>query len=75
MEIDTVIDNLKKMLKDRGDNIAMFEENESVINRDEFYNDKSPIEFQTSNTTIIFALTKKLRRFILDECKLYVRKF
>jgi len=75
MEIDTVIDNLKKMLKDRGDNIAMFEENESVINRDEFYNDKSPIEFQTSNTTIIFALTKKLRRFILDECKLYEENF
>lgn len=75
MEIDTVIDNLKKMLNDRGDNIAMFEENESVINRDEFYNDKSPIEFQTSNTTIIFALTKKLRRFILDECKLYEENF
>jgi DNA-directed RNA polymerase I, II, and III subunit RPABC1 len=75
MEIDTVIDNLKEMLKDRGDNIAMFEENESVINRDEFYNDKSPIEFQTSNTTIIFALTKKLRRFILDEFKLFEENF
>lgn len=75
MEIDTVIDNLKEMLKDRGDDIAMFEENESVINRDEFYNDKSPIEFQTSNSTIIFALTKKLRRFILDECKLYEDNF
>ena len=75
MEIDTVIDNLKEMLKDRGDNIDMFEENESVINRDEFYNDKNPIEFQTSNTTIIFALTKKLRRFILDEFKLFEENF
>lgn len=75
MEIDTVIDNLKEMLKDRGDDIAMFEENESVINRDEFYNDRSPIEFQTSSTTIIFALTKKLRRFILDECKLFEENF
>lgn len=75
MEIDTVIDNLKEMLKDRGDNIDMFEENESVINRDEFYNDKNPIEFQTSNTTIVFALTKKLRRFILDEFKLFEENF
>jgi len=75
MEIDTAIDNLKEMLKDRGDNIAMFEENENVINRDEFYNDKNLIEFQTSTTTIIFALTKKLRRFILDECKLFEENF
>jgi len=75
MEIDTVIDNLKEMLKDRGDNIDMFEENESVINRDEFYNDKNPIEFQTSETTIIFALTKKLRKNIIDEIKLYEENF
>jgi DNA-directed RNA polymerase I, II, and III subunit RPABC1 len=75
MEIDIVIDNLKEMLKNRGDNIDMFEENESVINRDEFYNDKNPIEFQTSSTTIIFALTKKLRKNIIDEIKLYEDNF
>jgi len=75
MNIDVVIENLKDMLKDRGDNIDMFEENESIINRDEFYNDKSPIEFQTSNTTIIFALTKKLRASILSEFKLFEDNF
>jgi DNA-directed RNA polymerase I, II, and III subunit RPABC1 len=70
MDIDIAIDNLKEMLKDRGDNIDTFEENEGTIDRNEFYEDKSPIEFVTSNTTIIFALTKKLRQIILNDFKL-----
>ena len=70
MEIDTVIKNLKDMLALRGDDIAMFDEHEVDIERDEFYNDKSVIEFQTSNTTLIFALTKKLRKSIIDELKM-----
>lgn len=69
MEIDTVIKNLKDMLTQRGDNIDMFEEHEVDIDREEFYNDKNLIEFQSSNTTIIFALTKKLRKNIIDELK------
>jgi DNA-directed RNA polymerase subunit H (RpoH/RPB5) len=69
MEVDIIINNLKEMLLDRGDNIDEFEEHEVDIDRDEFYNDKNVIELHTSNTTIIFALTKKLRRSILEELR------
>lgn len=71
MEVDTIIDNLKSMLIDRGDNIDEFIEHEQDIERDEFYNDSRILEFHTSNTTIIFAMTKKLRKNILDELKSY----
>jgi DNA-directed RNA polymerase subunit H (RpoH/RPB5) len=71
MEVDTIIDNLKSMLIDRGDNIDEFIEHEQDIERDEFYNDSRILEFHTSNTTIIFAMTKKLRKNILDELKNY----
>jgi len=70
MEIDIVIKNLKEMLEQRGDDISMFEEHEVDIDREEFYKDKDVIEFQTSNTTLIFALTKKLRKNIIDELKI-----
>lgn len=69
MDIDIIINNLKQMLIDRGDNIDEFEEHEVDIDRDEFFNDKNIIEFHTSNTTLIFALTKKLRKMILEELK------
>lgn len=69
MEIDIIIENLKQMLLDRGDNIDEFEEHEVDIDREDFYTDKNIIEFHTSHTTIIFALSKKLRKNILDELK------
>lgn len=69
MEIDTVINNLKEMLLARGDNIDEFDEHEGDIDREEFYNDKDIIEFHTSDTTLIFALTKRLRKSIIDELK------
>ena len=69
IDIDIIIKHLKEMLKDRGDNIDEFEEHESEIDRDEFFSDSKILEFHTSNTTIIFAMTKKLRKFILDELK------
>lgn len=69
MEIDILINNLKEMMLDRGDNIDEFEEHEVDIDREEFYNDKNVIEFNTSHSTIIFALTKKLRKNILEELK------
>ena len=69
MEIEIIINNLKEMLLDRMDNIDEFEEHEIDVDKDEFYNDKNVIEFHTSNTTIIFALTKKLRKNILEELK------
>lgn len=69
MEIDIVINNLKEMLIARGDNIDEFNEHEIDIDRGDFYNDKDIIEFNTSDTTLIFALTKKLRKNIIDELK------
>ena len=69
MEIDIIIKNLKEMLLDRGDNIDEFNEHEVDIDREDFYSDKNIIEFHTSQTTIIFALTKKLRKSILEELK------
>ena len=69
MEIDIVINNLKEMLIDRGDNIDEFNEHEIDIEREEFYNDRDIIEFNTSDTTIIFALSKRLRKLIIDELK------
>lgn len=69
MEIDIILKNLKDMLAKRGDNIDMFEEHSADIGRDEFYNEKNVIELQTSDTTVIFALTKKLRKNIIDELK------
>jgi len=57
------------MLKARGDNIDEFEEHEVDVSREDFYSDKNIIEFQTSDTTIIFAMTKKTRKMIIDEIK------
>lgn len=69
MDIDIIIENVKSMMLDRKDNIDEFEEHEVDIDREDFYNDKNFIEFHTSNTTIVFALTKKLRKSVLDELK------
>ena len=69
MEIDIIINNLKEMLIDRGDNIDEFDEHEVDIDRDEFYSEKKIVEFHTSNTTIIFALAKKIRKPFLEELK------
>jgi len=69
MDIDNVIKNLKEMLVERGDEISLFEEHEASVDRDEFENDKNIIDFQTSKTTLIFALTKKLRKNVIDDLK------
>lgn len=71
MEINTIFNNVKDMLIDRGDNVDEFVEHFAGIDVDEFYNDKNIIEFHTSSTTIIFALTKKLKNFITNELKEY----
>ena len=71
MEIDTIIFNIKEMLIERGDNIDEFEEHEKDIEREDFSNDSRILEFHTSHTTVIFCMTKKLRKTILDELKGY----
>jgi len=70
MDIEIITKNLKEMLKDRGDDISLFEEHELSIDKDDYENDKNAIELQTSNTTIIFALTKNLRKIIISELKI-----
>jgi len=71
MDIDIIIKNIKEMLVQRGDNIDEFEEHEKEIEREEFYSDTRILEFHTSKTSIIFAMTKKLKKNILDELKSY----
>jgi DNA-directed RNA polymerase subunit H (RpoH/RPB5) len=69
INIDVIIQNLKDMLINRGDNIDEFEEHEVEIERDDFISDNSAINFHTSDTAIIFALTKTLRSNIIDDLK------
>jgi DNA-directed RNA polymerase subunit H (RpoH/RPB5) len=69
MDINIVIANLKDMLKSRGDNITLFEEHEASIDKDKYERDASCIEYETSNTTLIFALTKQTRKNIIMELK------
>jgi DNA-directed RNA polymerase subunit H (RpoH/RPB5) len=68
-KIDYVIQNVKDMLISRGDNIDEFEEHEAELDREIFLNENYPVNFHTSNTAIIFALTKNLRSSIIDELK------
>jgi DNA-directed RNA polymerase subunit H (RpoH/RPB5) len=70
MEIDRAIENLKAMLLElRKEDIEDIDEQEPNIDRQEFYNETTPIYFNTDKTTIIFALTKKLRQDIIEELK------
>jgi predicted nucleic acid-binding OB-fold protein len=70
MEIDRAIENLKAMLSElRKEDIDDLDEQEPNIDRQEFYNETTPIYFNTDKTTIIFALTKKLRQDIIEELK------
>lgn len=69
MEVEIIYNNVREMLLERGDNIDEFDEHYADIDRDEYYSDKNVIEFHSSDTTIIFALTKKLRRSVIEELK------
>lgn len=71
MDIASIINNIKEMLMERGDDISLFEEHELSVDKEEYENDRNIIEFQTSKTTVIFALTKKLRKYVMDELKIY----
>ena len=65
--INNIIKNLKELLLERGDNIDEFEEHEADIDEDMYKS--SIVEFNTSNTTLIFALSRIIRKKILDELK------
>lgn len=68
-KIDYVIGNLKEMLVARGDNIDEFDEHEAELDRETFFNENYSVNFHTSDTAIIFALTKNLRSSIIDDLK------
>jgi DNA-directed RNA polymerase subunit H (RpoH/RPB5) len=69
MDIDIVNTNIEEMLSCRGDDMSIFKEHLLSMNKEDFETDKNVIDIQTSNTSVIYALTKKLRKTIIDELK------
>jgi DNA-directed RNA polymerase subunit H (RpoH/RPB5) len=69
MDIDIVNTNIEEMLVYRGDDVSIFKEHLLSMNKEDFETDRNVIDIQTSNTSVIYALTKKLRKMIIDELK------
>lgn len=69
MDIEIVNANIEEMLSCRGDDMSIFKEHLLSMNKEDFETDKNVIDIQTSNTSVIYALTKKLRKTIIDELK------
>ena len=69
MDIDIVNTNIEEMLVYRGDDVSIFKEHLLSMNKEVFETDRNVIDIQTSNTSVIYALTKKLRKMIIDELK------
>jgi len=69
MDIDIVNSNIEEMLSCRGDDMSIFKEHLLSMNKEDFETDRNVIDIQTSNTSVIYALTKKLRKTIIDELK------
>jgi DNA-directed RNA polymerase subunit H (RpoH/RPB5) len=69
MDIDIVNANIEEMLVYRGDDMTIFKEHLLSMNKEDFETDRSVIDIQTSNTSVIYALTKKLRKMIIDDLK------
>jgi hypothetical protein len=69
MDIDIVNANIEEMLSCRGDDMSIFKEHLLSMNKEDFETDRNVIDIQTSNTSVIYALTKKLRKTIIDELK------
>jgi DNA-directed RNA polymerase subunit H (RpoH/RPB5) len=69
MDIDIVNANIEEMLSCRGDDMSIFKEHLLSMNKEDFETDRNVIDIQTSNTSVIYALTKKLRKIIIDELK------
>ena len=69
MDIDIVNANIEEMLSCRGDDMSIFKEHLLSMNKEDFETDRNVIDIQTSDTSVIYALTKKLRKTIIDELK------
>ena len=69
MDIEIVNANIEEMLSCRGDDMSIFKEHLLSMNKEDFETDRNVIDIQTSDTSVIYALTKKLRKTIIDELK------
>ncbi len=69
MDIDIINKNIEDMLVNRGDDVSSFKEILLSLNKEDFESDKLVINVQTLNTTILYALSKNLRKNIINELK------
>jgi DNA-directed RNA polymerase subunit H (RpoH/RPB5) len=69
MDIDIINKNIEEMLIDRGDDVSSFKEILLSLSKEDFESDKLVINVQTLNTTILYALSKNLRKNIINELK------
>jgi DNA-directed RNA polymerase subunit H (RpoH/RPB5) len=69
MDIDIINKNIEEMLIDRGDDVSSFKEILLSLSKEDFESDKLVINVQTLNTTILYALSKNLRKNIIVELK------
>jgi DNA-directed RNA polymerase subunit H (RpoH/RPB5) len=69
MDIDIINKNIEEMLVDRGDNVLSFREMLLSLNKEDFETDKHVINVQTLKTSILYALSKNLRKTIINELK------
>ncbi|NCA30977.1 MAG: hypothetical protein EBS93_09725 [Chitinophagia bacterium] len=69
MDIDIINKNIEEMLVDRGDDVSSFKEMLLSLSKEDFESDKFPINVQTLNTTILYALSKNLRKNIISDLK------
>ena len=69
MDIEIINKNIEDMLVDRGDDVLSFREMLLSLNKEDFETDKHVINVQTSKTSILYALSKNLRKTIINELK------
>jgi len=69
MDIEIINKNIEDMLVNRGDDVSSFKEILLSLSKEDFESDKLVINVQTLNTTILYALSKNLRKNIINELK------
>lgn len=69
MDIDIINKNIEDMLVNRGDDVSSFKEILLSLSKEDFESDKLVINVQTLNTSILYALSKNLRKNIINELK------
>ena len=65
MDIEIINKNIEDMLIDRGEDVLSFKEMLLSLNKEDFETDKTVINVQTLKTTILYALSKNLRKIII----------